>query len=212
MRSLLIAPPLLDACVNWLWFGEVGFRRVWVTVLLTRVAIFVAVALVMGGAVFVAMTLAYRGRPVFLPSARPNDPIAPYRAHGDPSIAADRMRRRGSVGVLSGLIAQSNWVTVQLFLHGGSMGIADPEFGHDIGFFVFDLPFYRSVLNWLFVAVVLAFLASLATHYLFGEPAPDDRQGHAHGLRPHSAVHAGRHIHPAEGGRLLVRPLRPAVG
>ena len=26
---LLIAPPLLDACVNWLWFGEVGFRRVW---------------------------------------------------------------------------------------------------------------------------------------------------------------------------------------
>ena len=70
--------------------------------------------------------------------------------------------------MLSGLIAQSSWVTVQLFLHGGSFGIADPEFGHDIGFYVFDLPFYRLVLNWLFVAVFLAFLASLATHYLFG--------------------------------------------
>ncbi|MFV4613043.1 UPF0182 family protein, partial [Mycobacterium tuberculosis] len=32
-----------------------------------------------------------------------------------------------------------------------SFGIVDPEFGYDIGFFVFDLPFYRSVLNWLFV-------------------------------------------------------------
>jgi uncharacterized membrane protein (UPF0182 family) len=32
--------------------GEVGFRSVWVTVLLTRVAIFVAVALVVGGTVF----------------------------------------------------------------------------------------------------------------------------------------------------------------
>ena len=72
------------------------------------------------------------------------------------------------MALLCGLIAQSNWVTVQLFLHGGSFGIEDPEFGHDIGFFAFDLPLYRSVLNWLFVAVFLAFLANLATHYLFG--------------------------------------------
>ena len=78
------------------------------------------------------------------------------------------MGQRIAIGVLCGLIAQSNWVTVQLFLHGGSFGTKDPEFGHDIGFFVFDLPLYRSALNWLFVAVFLAFLGSLTTHYLFG--------------------------------------------
>ena len=116
-----------------------------------------------------------------------------------------------AVGVLCGLIAQSNWVTVQLFLHGGSLGIVDPEFGHDIGFFVFDLPFYRSVLTWLFVAVFLAFLASLATHYLFGGLRLTDRQGHAYGLRPRSARGARRHIHPAEGGCILVRPVLAAV-
>src|SRR5258705_4809581 len=44
----LLLVGLVDAYVNWLWFGEVGFRSVWVTVLLTRVAIFVAVALVVG--------------------------------------------------------------------------------------------------------------------------------------------------------------------
>ena len=65
--------------VNWLWFGEVGFRRVWMTVLLTRIATFVAVALVVGGTVFLAMLVAYRSRPPFLPDAQPNDPIAPYR-------------------------------------------------------------------------------------------------------------------------------------
>ena len=70
--------------------------------------------------------------------------------------------------MLSGLIAQSNWVTVQLFLHGGSFGIVDPEFGHDIGFYVFDLPFYRSILNWLFGAVCFALVTNLATHYLCG--------------------------------------------
>ena len=51
---LLVGPRLVDAYVNW-WCGEVGFRSVWVTVLLTRVAIFVAVALVVGGTVFLAL-------------------------------------------------------------------------------------------------------------------------------------------------------------
>ncbi len=165
---LLVGPRLVDVYVDWLWFGEVGFRSVWVTVILTRLAIFVAVSLVVGGAVFLALLVAYRSRPVAVPPARPNDPIAPYRTQ---VMRRSRLLGWGvavTVGVLCGLIAQSNWVTVQLFLHGGSFGITDPEFGHDIGFFVFDLPLYTSVLNWLFVAVFLAFLASLATHSLFG--------------------------------------------
>ena len=174
---LLVGRRLVDFYVDWLWFGEVGFRTVWVTVLLTRVAIFVAVALVVGSIVFLALMLAYRSRPAFVPAARPNDPIAQYR---------DQVMRRSrlvglsvaaAVVLLCGLIAQSNWVTVQLFLHGDSFGIEDPEFGHDIGFFVFDLPLYRSVLNWLFVAVFLAFLANLAAHYLFGGLRMSTRKG-----------------------------------
>jgi uncharacterized protein len=164
---LLVGPRLVDAYVNWLWFGEVGFRRVWVTALLTRVAIFATVALVVGGTIWLAVMLAYRWRPVFIPAARQKDPIAPYRIQ---VMRRPRLFAWGvaaTIGVLCGLIAQSNWMTVQLFLHGGSFGITDPEFGHDIGFFVFGLPVYRSVLTWLFVAVCFAFVASLVTHYLF---------------------------------------------
>ncbi len=165
---LFMGPRLVDVFVNWLWFGEVGFRTVWISVLMTRVAIFVAVALVVGGTIFLAMLVAYRSRPVFIPNAAPKDPITPYR-----TLVMRRPRLFGwgsavTVGVLCGLVAKTEWQTVQLFLHGGSFGIVDPEFGYDIGFFVFDLPFYRAVLNWLFVAVCLACVASLATHYLFG--------------------------------------------
>jgi uncharacterized protein len=165
---LIVGRPLVDLYVNWLWFGEVGYRNVWTTVLLTRVAIFVVVALVVGGAVFLAMLVAYRARPVYVSAAQAKDPIAPYR-----TLVMRRPRWFGmgiaaAIGVLCGLIAKSNWVTVQLFLHGGSFGTPDPQFGHDVGFFVFDLPLYRSILNWLFVAVCLAFVASLLTHYLFG--------------------------------------------
>ena len=76
---LLIGPRLVDTYTNWLWFGEVGFRNVYSTVLLTRLISFLVVALVVGGTVFAALLVAYRSRPVFVPTAGPNDPIARYR-------------------------------------------------------------------------------------------------------------------------------------
>ncbi|QUR65817.1 UPF0182 family protein [Mycobacterium spongiae] len=165
---LLVVPRFVDIYVDWLWFGAVGFRSVWVTVLLTRLAMFLIVALVVGGAVFAAVLVGYRSRPFFIPSEPQQDPIAPVRTE---VMRRPRLFGWGipaALGVLCGVIAQFDWMRVQLFLHGSDFGVVDPEFGHDIGFFVFDLPFYRSVLNWLFVAVVLAFLASLLTHYVFG--------------------------------------------
>ncbi|WP_018601269.1 UPF0182 family protein [Mycobacterium sp. 155] len=165
---LLVVPRLLNSYVDWLWFGEVGFRNVWITVLLTRVALFVAVTLLVGGSVLLAMTLAYRTRLIFAPTQRDNDPATLYRA-----LAMRRPRLlswgvASAIAALCGLVGQTSWVTAQLFLHGEPFGIADPEFGRDIAFFVFDVPFYRFVLNWLFVAVCLALVANVVTHHLFG--------------------------------------------
>ncbi|MFE3447270.1 UPF0182 family protein [Nocardia sp. NPDC059180] len=174
---LLVGPRLVDTYTNWLWFGEVGFRGVYVTVLWTRILIFAVVGLFVGLVVWGALLLAYRSRPVFVPTAGPNDPIARYR-----TTVMSRLKLFGIgipvlLGVLSGLVAQSNWVTVQLFLHGGSFGQTDPQFNLDVGFYAFDLPFYRMILNWLFVAIVIAFFANLVTHYVFGGLRLSGREG-----------------------------------
>ncbi|WP_280218715.1 UPF0182 family protein, partial [Nocardia neocaledoniensis] len=166
--ALLVLPRVNHAYIDWLWFGEVGYRRVWSTVLLTEVVLFGTVAVVAGGVVFLAMWAAYRARPIFLPVARAEDPVAEVRA-----VVLRWPLRLGAgvaagIGLLCGLVGQSRWETVQLFLRGGSFGRTDPQFGHDIGFYVFDLPFYRWLLSWGFALVVLAFLVCLATHYLFG--------------------------------------------
>ncbi|WP_169922327.1 UPF0182 family protein, partial [Rhodococcus maanshanensis] len=174
---LLIGPRLIDTYTNWLWFGEVGFRTVFTTVLVTRLLLFLAVALLVGGAVFLALLLAYRSRPVFVPVAGPNDPIARYRTTVMGRLKAFGIGIPVAMGLLAGLVAQSNWVTVQLFLNGESFGIKDPQFGLDIGFYSFDLPFYRLVLNWLFVAVIIAFFANLVTHYVFGGLRLSGRDG-----------------------------------
>jgi uncharacterized membrane protein (UPF0182 family) len=168
LALLLFGPRFIDAYVSWLWFGEIGFRSVFTTVLVTRVVVFLVVTLLVAVIVFAGLAVAYRSRPVFVPSSGPGDPVARYR-----TTVMTRLRLVGfglpaALGVLAGLVAQSYWAKVQLYLHGGSFGVSDPQFGKDLGFYAFDLPFYRLVLSFLFVAVFLAFLANLLAHYVFG--------------------------------------------
>ncbi len=165
---LLIGPRFIDTYVNWMWFGELGYRSVFTTVLFTRISVFLIVSIVIGAIVFAGLALAYRTRPVFVPTVGPNDPIARYR-----TTVMSRLRLFGFgipafIGILAGIVAQSYWVRIQLFLHGGDFGVTDPQFGLDLGFYAFELPFYRLVLSYLFVATFLAFIANLLGHYLFG--------------------------------------------
>ena len=37
---LLVGPRFIDAYVDWLWFGELGYRSVFTTVLVTRIVVF----------------------------------------------------------------------------------------------------------------------------------------------------------------------------
>ncbi len=165
---LIVGSRLVDTYVDWLWFGEVGYRSVFSTVLITRIVQFLVVGVVVGGLLALNIVIAYRTRPVFVPVAGPDDPVARYR-----TAIVQRLRVVGIgvpalIGLLAGLSALGDWQTVQMFLHGVSFGVTDPQFNNDVSFYAFELPFYRRLLAWSFVAVVLSFLGALITHYLFG--------------------------------------------
>lgn len=165
---LLVGPRLVSIATDVLWFRDVGYSSVFSTIAWTRIILFLITTLVVGLIIFGAVAMAYRSRPVFVPSSGPNDPLARYR-----TVIMGKLRWFGIapallIGVIAGLVAQGSWATVQMFLHGTDFGYKDPQFGMDMGFFAFDVPFYRFVLNLLFVVVVIAFLANLVTHYVFG--------------------------------------------
>jgi uncharacterized membrane protein (UPF0182 family) len=165
---LLGGSRLINFYVDWLWFGEVGFRSVFTTVLFTRIVQFLVGALVIGGAVALALWVAYRFRPVFVPVTGPEDPIARYR-----TLIIQRLRVFAigiplAFGLIGGLAAQGDWQTVQQFLHSTPFGVTDPQFGIDVSFYAFELPFYRYVLNWLFIAIAVSFIVALVAHYVFG--------------------------------------------
>ena len=158
----------VQAWTDWLWFDEVNFTQVFSDVLITRILLFagigLAVALVVGGNLW----LAYRLRPVLRPHSAEQATLERYRMVLAPRIGAWISALAVIVGLFAGLSAQSRWSQWLLFRNGGSFGVKDPEFGIDIGFYVFQFPFWRYLLGVGFTAVVLSVIGALAVHYIFG--------------------------------------------
>ncbi|MEQ3551454.1 UPF0182 family protein [Pseudonocardia nematodicida] len=174
---LLGGSRLLNFYVDYLWFGEVGFRSVQLTRIFTQVVLFGVVGLLVGGLVALSLWLAYRFRPVFVPVSGPEDPVARYRTTIIQRLRLFAVGVPVVVGLVAGLAAPVQWQTVQMFLHGTPFGQADPEFGNDIGFYAFTLPFLRMTLNWLFVTIAICFVLALVTHYIFGGIRLSGRSG-----------------------------------
>ncbi len=70
----------------------------------------------------------------------------------------------------SGTIGEwQNWI---LFRHGGNFGIKDPQFGKDIGFYIFKLPFMSFVVDWTLAILIVTLVVSVLFHYLNGGIVP----------------------------------------
>lgn len=69
-------------------------------------------------------------------------------------------------GALAGLAAAKKWDMVLLFWFATSMGETDPVFGKDLSFFLFKLPFWRFIYKYILGAGILA-LGLTAAYYTF---------------------------------------------
>ncbi len=72
------------------------------------------------------------------------------------------------VGMLFAAPAIGHWQEWLMFRNSKSFGISDAQFHHDIGFYLFKLPFITFVLDWAFAALIVVILLTLATHVLNG--------------------------------------------
>jgi uncharacterized protein len=80
LLALLLGSRLIGAYVDWLWYGEVDARVVFTTRLFTQGLLFLIVGGAVAGIVALSLWLAYRSRPVFVPVATEEDPLARYRS------------------------------------------------------------------------------------------------------------------------------------
>ncbi|WP_412540381.1 UPF0182 family protein [Longispora sp. K20-0274] len=158
----------VDAYTDWLWFAEVKYTNVFREVLTTRILMFLAFGTGVAALVAANLFLAFRLRPL-LPSGSPAQrALDRYRMALTPRVRWVLGGTAALLGVLTGLSAQGHWQQWLLFRNGGDFGVVDPQFKVDLGFYVFEYPFWRYLLGVAFTTTVLCLLGALALHYLYG--------------------------------------------
>src|SRR5690606_20166283 len=151
-----------------MWFGSVDFTTVWTTRLLTQVGLFVVGAALMGAAVVVNATIAYRLRPRYRPMSVEQQSLDRYRDAIDPVRKWVVIVGAALLGLIAGGSASGNWETFLLWRNGGTFGADDPQFGADIGFFAFDWPWWRFVVSFGFGIVIVGLITAAVTYYVYG--------------------------------------------
>ena len=152
-----------------LWFNQLGFARVVWTQWIASGIMFVVGFLIMFGAMFAAMTRAYRSREISLPHDEAARNLEAYRTAVEPM-------RRSLTWIVPAVLAllssawefAPHWKEALLAIHSHSFGTTDPQFGLDMSFYVFILPVLETVMSFLSRVVVFAGIASVVVHYLYG--------------------------------------------
>lgn len=150
-----------------LWFASVDYSRVFTTIIVNRVGLFAVFGLFFGLVVAANAWLAYRLRPDSVPMRR-DDPAFRYQQTLNPVKRAALVVLALVLTVFAGSVASSRWEAFQMWRHGTAFGEKDAHFGKDIGFFVFDLPWFNFLSSFLFALVVVAVLVTVFVHYVFG--------------------------------------------
>jgi uncharacterized protein len=179
-----------------LWFREVGIVSVLWTAISAQLATGVAVGLVVGAVVYINLLIAGRMSSAYtffrIEEADRRDPLDRYRMLLSPYLKWLRLGAGVIIGLLAGLGASASWQTFALYLNRVPFGREDPQFGRDIGFYVFELPFFNLILDWAWFAIVAALVVSLIAHYFHGSIQPEaGLAGISSGVMAHLSVLLG---------------------
>jgi len=77
----------------------------------------------------------------------------------------------------SGVTMSAQWTTLRMAFARTPFGIVDPQFGHDVGYFVFTLPAIEAVHSWLLGVIALAVIWALAIMFVPGRTELSEGSG-----------------------------------
>ena len=156
-----------------LWFDQLGYLEVLLTNWSGTVAMFVIGFVAMFIPVWLAINLAYRFRPVY---AKLSNELDRYRQIIDPIRKAAMLGIPALLGLFAGLGTAGTWPQFLLWMNREPFGRVDPEFGLDVGFYVFELPVFNSVIGFASTIVLLSAVGTVLTGFLYGAISLNGRE------------------------------------
>jgi len=148
-----------------LWYDQLGFLSVLTTQWVAGAVMFVIGFLAMAVPVWASIEIAFRWRPVY---AKLNSQLDRYQQVIEPLRRLASFGVPAVLGLFAGVATASRWQLTLQYLNRTAFGQTDPQFGMDISFYLYDLPFWRGVVGFASAVVIVAGLAGIATSYLYG--------------------------------------------
>ena len=153
---------------DYLWFDSLGHGDVWSEILVYKIVLSVIFIVIFFLLLYSNLQIADR----LAPSTRPPGPEEELIRHYHDAIGH---RRRLVSLVIAGLFALivggstgGEWQKAILFYNSVDFGIDDPQFGRDIGFYFFRLPFIQFLISWVFRALIIVAVITAIAHYVNG--------------------------------------------
>ncbi len=165
--------------IEWLWFSSIGYVQVFWTIFGAQAVLFVVVFCLSASALFLSGLVAHRSGKGLGPW-----PVGAAGAELKPQTFTELVVYQwaprvspggviGGVALLFGLLMATgemvNWDVALRFLNQVPFGETDPIFGKDISFYVFSLPAYVALKNWLLLLLFCCTVASGAVYWLHGD-------------------------------------------
>ena len=153
---------------DYLWYDSLEQTGVWRGVLGAKVVLallFIAVFFLLAwGNLLIADRLA----PPYRLSGPEDELLERYHDLVSERTGWVRSVVAGVLALIAGSGVSAEWRSWILFTNGGDFGQRDAQFGRDVGFYVFKLPFLSFVVDWLFASLLIVLIVTTVAHYLNG--------------------------------------------
>jgi uncharacterized protein len=172
--------------VNWSWFWSVGYLGVYWTIIIAKIALFSATFAISAIAIWVNGIAAHRDAGRRANFRVVSSPWSSLEGISEPPLL-ERLYRHfpwryliaALAIILAVLVAASevgNWNLVLQYLYQVSYGKSDPLFGNDFSFYLFSLPAFIALKNWLLFTLALSALCAAAIYWAHGEIVLNNRR------------------------------------
>ena len=153
---------------DFLWFDQLGQGEVWRGLIGIKVGLAVVFTLVFFGLMWGNLAIADLLAPPFRPSGPEEQLVQRYHEVVGARGGLVRVLVSALFALIAGPGAAGQWNAWMLFRNRVEFGTLDAEFGNDVAFYVFQLPFLEFVVDWLFASGVLVLVVAGVAHYLNG--------------------------------------------
>jgi uncharacterized protein len=151
---------IVNLVTDLMWYDALGRRDVLTTRLWSQVGLFVAGLVAFAVPALASIWLARR--------IAPQVPIRRIGGFEIPDASRAVTLALAGVAAVMALVSagawSGSWETILLFANGGDFGTTDPNFNRDVGFYIFDLPFWRFLQGWAVASLIAILLLSLGAY------------------------------------------------